>query len=57
MVSIRRSARLICYQGDVCDFLNQLQTSITAKTNAQRAYKGLTAAFSNVTSNTLAFAA
>lgn len=57
MVSIGRSALVICYQGDVCDFLfNQLQTSITANKNiAKRAYRGLTAAFAPV--NSFAFAA
>ncbi len=32
LVSIRRIARGICYQGGVCNFLNQLQTNINAKT-------------------------
>ncbi len=45
MVSIGRIVRVICYLGGVCDFHNQLQTSITAKNTAQRDYKGLTAAF------------
>jgi len=40
LVSIGRIARVICYQGGVCGFLNQLQTSITAKTRIQG---GLTA--------------
>jgi len=31
LVSIGRIAWIICYQGDVCDFLNQLQTNINAK--------------------------
>jgi len=38
MVSIGRIVRVICYLGGVCDFHNQLQTSITAKTNLS-AYK------------------
>ena len=29
---------LVCYLGGVCDFHNQLQTSITAKTTALGAY-------------------
>lgn len=45
MVSIGRIVRVICYLGGVCDFHNQLQTSITAKNNrlAQglNAFKGL----------------
>ena len=56
MVSIGRFALVIRYLGGVCDFHNQLQTSITAKTNAQRAYKGLTAAF-KAPANSFAFAA
>lgn len=48
LVSIRRFADLICYQGDVFGFLNQSETTISAnlKNKAQRAYRGLAAAFS-----------
>jgi len=46
MVSIERFARVICCQGDVCDFLNQLQTTINAKTTALSNFKaGLKNAF------------
>ncbi len=32
LVSTGRLAHCACYPGGVCDFCNQLQTSITAKT-------------------------
>ena len=39
MVSIGRQALVICYQGDVCNFLfNQLQTIINAKKTALSNY-------------------
>ncbi len=39
MVSIGRSALVICYQGEACDFLfNQLQTIINAKKTALSNY-------------------
>lgn len=40
LVSIGRIVMVICYLGGVCDFHNQLQTTITAK---NRIAKGLTA--------------
>ena len=43
MVSIERIVQIICFQGDVFDFLNQAKTKINAK---NRIAKGL-AAFKN----------
>ena len=43
MVSIERIVQIICFQGDVFDFLNQAKTKINAK---NRIAKGL-AAFRN----------
>jgi superfamily II helicase len=41
LVSTKRYAKVICYKGDVCNFLNQLQTNTNAKNRIANGFNAL----------------
>jgi superfamily II helicase len=41
LVSTERYAKVICYKGDVCNFLNQLQTNTNANNRIARGFDAL----------------
>ncbi|MDR3150639.1 MAG: hypothetical protein LBU14_03355 [Candidatus Peribacteria bacterium] len=54
LVSTERYAKVICYKGGVCNFLNQLQTNTNANNRIAKGFDALATYAKNAGRNVLA---